>query len=258
MQQCNNMHPTWWLTSIWMHHIYQRQNYEVVRVDIFMGLKPKNGEPIKLNGAFHVNSLILHFVVASATKAQLGSLFHNCQIGIIFWSILEDLGHPQPRIPVHCDNTTAVRIANSTVKRQQSRSMEMRFMWISSKVAQEMYALAWHPGQGNLTDYQSKNHMGSHHLAVRLWYLHMKNSPRFLPRAQTPSALKGCVRTLDGGYLRKVTLPWAPRIQSPGHVTCSAVMVHDKCDTCYLQGPHIPTWSDLVRSHAGFAGSTTL
>jgi hypothetical protein len=44
--------------------------------------------------------------------------------------------------------------------------MEMRFFWISGKVAQDMYALAWHPGQENLADYQSKHHMGSHHLAV--------------------------------------------------------------------------------------------
>jgi hypothetical protein len=109
-----------------------------------------------------------------------------------------------------------------------------------------MYAFSWHPGQENLADYQSKHHMGCHHVAVRPWYLHMEISPRFLPRAQTPSALKGCVGTLDDGYLCKVPLPRAPRVQSPGHVTCATVMVHDKCDTCYLQIPRIPTWSDLV------------
>jgi hypothetical protein len=42
----------------------------------------------------------------------------------------------------------------------------MRFFWISGKEAQDMYALAWHPRQENLADYQSKHHMGSHHLAV--------------------------------------------------------------------------------------------
>jgi hypothetical protein len=53
-------------------------------------------------------------------------------------------------------------------------------------------------------------------------------------------------------------LPRAPRIQSPGHMTCAAVTAHDKCDTCYLQVPGIPMWSDLVRSHAAFARSTML
>jgi hypothetical protein len=91
----------------------------------FMGWMPKNGEPIRLNGAFYVNTTILRFVVASAAEAELGALFHNCQDGVFFWQTLTDLGHPQPKTPVHCDNATAVGIANNNVKRQQSRAMEM-------------------------------------------------------------------------------------------------------------------------------------
>jgi hypothetical protein len=93
----------------------------------FMGWLPKDGDTIQINGAFHVSTNVIRFVVASAAEAELGALFHNCQTGIIFWTILEDMGHPQPKTPVHCDNATAVGIANSTVKRQRSRSMEMRF-----------------------------------------------------------------------------------------------------------------------------------
>ncbi len=76
--------------------------------------------------------------------------------------------------------------------------MKMRFFWISDKCAQQMYALRWHPGQENLADYQSKHHTGAHHTKVRPWYLHEANSPKELPRALRPSALKGCVGTLDG------------------------------------------------------------
>jgi hypothetical protein len=78
----------------------------------FMGWSPKDGDPIKLNGAFFTLCTILHFVVASAAKAELGS--------IIFRLTLEELGHPQPRTPVHCDNATTVGIANNTIKRQRS------------------------------------------------------------------------------------------------------------------------------------------
>jgi hypothetical protein len=88
----------------------------------------KNRETIKINGAFYVYATILKFVVASAAEAKLGTLFHNCQDGIIFRQTLADMGHPQPKTPVHCDNATAVGIVNNTVKRQQSRSMEMRFL----------------------------------------------------------------------------------------------------------------------------------
>jgi hypothetical protein len=85
----------------------------------FMGWMPKNGEPIKLNGAFYVNTTILQFVVASAAEAKLGTLFHNCQDGIFFWQTLTNLGHPQPKTPEHCNNAIAVSIANNTVKGQR-------------------------------------------------------------------------------------------------------------------------------------------
>jgi hypothetical protein len=88
---------------------------------------PKTGEPIKINGAFYVNATILKFVVASAAEAELGALFHNCQDGIIFRQTLSNMGHPQPKTLVHCNNATAVGIANNTIKRQRSWSMEMRF-----------------------------------------------------------------------------------------------------------------------------------
>ncbi len=82
----------------------------------FMGWMPTNGTPICLNRAFQVSTTILKFVVASAAKAELGALYHNCQTGIIFRLTLTNMGHPQPKTPVHCNNATAVGIANNTIK----------------------------------------------------------------------------------------------------------------------------------------------
>jgi len=67
----------------------------------FMGWVPKNDKPIRLNGAFFVNTTIMRFVVASAAEAELGALFRNCQDGIIFRLTLENLGHIQPKTPLH-------------------------------------------------------------------------------------------------------------------------------------------------------------
>jgi hypothetical protein len=50
----------------------------------FMGWSPKDGDPIKLNGAFFTLCTILRFVVALAAEAELGALFLNCKEGIIF------------------------------------------------------------------------------------------------------------------------------------------------------------------------------
>jgi hypothetical protein len=86
----------------------------------FMGWMPKTGEPIKLNGAFHTNLSIMRFVVALVEEAELEALFHNCQTRMIFRQTLADLGHTQPKTPVHCNNATAVGITNNAVKQQQS------------------------------------------------------------------------------------------------------------------------------------------
>ncbi len=132
----------------------------------FMGSLPIDEKPIKLNGAFHTLCSILQFVVTLATKANLGTLFLNFQEGMIFKLTLEDLGHPQPKIPVHCDNATAIRIANNTIKRQRSRAMEMKYFWTCKKDAQDVYFFKWYPGMENLADYQSKHHPRAHHTTV--------------------------------------------------------------------------------------------
>ncbi len=86
---------------------------------MFMGWTPIDGDSINLNGAFFTLCTILCFAVALAAEAELGALFLNCKEGIIFRLTLEELGHPQLRTPVHCDNATTVGIANNTVKRQR-------------------------------------------------------------------------------------------------------------------------------------------
>jgi hypothetical protein len=84
-----------------------------------MGWKLVDGQPIQLNGAFYMNLVILKFVIASAMEAKLfGALFHNCQDGIIFRQTLSDMGHPQPKTPVYCDNATTFGIGNNTIKHQ--------------------------------------------------------------------------------------------------------------------------------------------
>ncbi len=89
----------------------------------------------------------------------------------------------------------------------------MQYFWARDKVAQDAYAIKWHPGQKNLADYQNKHHIGAHHQAVCPWYLHHNNFSLVLPRASKPSSLKGCVGTLPEGYVLNVPLPRVPKIQ---------------------------------------------
>jgi hypothetical protein len=93
----------------------------------FHGMDAQKWGPHTINGEFHVSTTIMQFVVASAAEADLGALYHNCQTGIFFRLTLAEMGHPQPQTPVHCNNATVVGIANNTIKRQRSQSMDMRF-----------------------------------------------------------------------------------------------------------------------------------
>ncbi len=173
----------------------------------FLGALPTAGRPIQLNGPIHTVASICKFVVASAAEAELGAIFYNCQDGAILRLTLEELGHKQPPPPVHCDNTTAVAIANNTVKKQRSRAMEKNFFWITNQVEIKNFNVTWHPGQENLADYFTKYFGARHHQLVRPYYLHMHNSPTMLPQALAPSTLKGCVGTLSNGYTRSAPLP---------------------------------------------------
>ena len=152
--------------------------------------------------------------MSSAAEAELGALFLNAKEGVYLRQILTEMGHPQPPTLVHFDNSTAVGIANNSVKKQRSRSMEMRFFWVADAVEAGKFDIKYYPGKENLADYQSKHHPGTHHTAVRPWYLHEINSPLVLPRATRPSTLKGCVGNLPKGYIRNVPLPRVPRDQS--------------------------------------------
>ncbi len=133
----------------------------------------------------------------------------------------------------------------------------MQFFWVGDKVAQAMYKLTWHPGLEDLADYQSKHHMGLHHIAVRPYYLHMENSPRLLPRATRPSTLKGCVGTLEGGYVCNVPLTRIPQRQSTSPVACAATLI-ESTDTYYSKAPRILTWSELTSSLKGLGKTTIL
>eukprot|EP00804_Cyclotella_cryptica_P004967 CCRYP_014094-RA/>CCRYP_014094-RA protein AED:0.12 eAED:0.01 QI:0/0/0/1/1/1/2/0/1245 len=203
----------------------------------FLGSIPTDDAPIKLNGAILVFCGILKFVVASAAEAELGALFLNCKEGKLQFLILEELGHPQPPTPIHCDNATATGIANDTLKKQRARAMEMKFFWVTDQVKQKFFNVRWQPGQENLADYFTKHFEPRHHLTVRPWYLHTRKSPSLLPRANAPSSLRRCLGTLPNGYTRASPLPRIPSTkcrvplgrQLPGLLHCHQYIAAPIC-----------------------------
>ena len=146
----------------------------------YLGHLPHRDRPIQLNGAVHYLCTVLKLVAASAAEAELGALFLNTKEAKVLRVTLAEMGHPQPPTPVFCDNSTAVGIANDTVKRQRSRAMEMRYFWVTDQVENKHITVDYLPGKDILADYVTKHHCARHHIAKRPLYVHMPTSPRYL------------------------------------------------------------------------------
>jgi hypothetical protein len=174
----------------------------------FLGSLPRDNEPIHLNGAIHVISRILRLVAASSAEAELSALFMNAKETKIIRLNLHQLGHPQPPTPIHVDNSTAVGIVTNTMKRNKSRSIEMRYFWLLDGSTQKLFNFKYHPWYENLADYPSKSHTGTHHLAVRPFYIHMPTSPHFLHCAAKLSVWQVCVNKLGPTYITKPSRPY--------------------------------------------------
>ena len=98
----------------------------------FLGNNIKSGKPIFLNGTIHTFCKITG-VAAFAAEAELGRIFLNTQETVKLRTDIQELGHTQPPTPIHTDNTTAMVIIHKTIKQQQSRAMNMRYFWTTSK-----------------------------------------------------------------------------------------------------------------------------
>eukprot|EP00978_Attheya_sp_CCMP212_P023735 scaffold73240_cov61-Attheya_sp.AAC.3 len=87
----------------------------------------------------------------------------------------------------------------------------MRYFYFCDQAKEGNFNVKWHPGLENLGHNTTKHHETKHHVNVRPIYLHMKESPRTLPRAMKPSDLRGCVGNKAGGYRTGRPLPIIPR-----------------------------------------------
>jgi hypothetical protein len=105
----------------------------------------------------------------------------NAQETKVTQLILKERGHPQPPTPIHINDTTTVGIVNYTIKRQQSRAIDMWYFWLLNGEVQKLFRFYYQPGQENLDNYASKHHSANINQHVCPYYVHMNNSPTVLP-----------------------------------------------------------------------------
>jgi hypothetical protein len=151
----------------------------------FLGNKlPKHDQ---LNGSILNVASVIKNVVASAAESQVGACFNNTQSGVPLRVTLTELGHTQPPTPLRTDNSTAFGILNETNKQKRSKSMDMRYHWLTDRVRQKQFDVYWGPGRENLENYHTKHHSEQHHKDMRGLILHQANSLQ---------VLRGCVKLL--------------------------------------------------------------
>ena len=125
--------------------------------------------------------------MASAAEAEYGALFLNGQASVPIRTILIEINNPQQPTPIQVDNSTAVGIANKSIKQKRSKAMDMRFLWIQDRIIQEHFNVFWKPRPTNLGYYHPKHHPTPHHIQVRHTNLHEPHISQ--------NTFQGCVNT---------------------------------------------------------------
>ena len=132
----------------------------------------KKDNPEFHNGSVLILSSIIKHIMASASETELAALFYGCKEAIPLRNTLEEMGHPQPPTPVTTDNSTAIGLTMDTMTPKASKSMDMRFQWLKSRRAQQLFRYHWAKGTTNRADYPSKHHSAAHHQRVRSLYVY--------------------------------------------------------------------------------------
>jgi hypothetical protein len=115
---------------------------------------------------------IIKGVMSSAAEAELGTLYTNGRKAVEEQNILEEMGHPQPPMPIQTDNSTAEGIINKKVQPKRSKAMDMRFHWLCDRaVNQHQFRIYLRPGPLNYADYWTKHHPPAHHKNMRKEFL---------------------------------------------------------------------------------------
>jgi len=91
------------------------------------------------NGAILNIAHIIKHVMASATKAELGTLYITACEAVYLRIILKELGHKQPTTSIQTDNSIAEGIINGKVQPKRTKAMDMRFHWLRDRECQDQF-----------------------------------------------------------------------------------------------------------------------
>ena len=121
-------------------------------------------------------------VMASATEAELGGFFENCQRVKSIRTALAEMGHPQPPTLVATYNTVTNRIVNGLAKLKRPIAIDMRFYSGRDIIQQNHLHIFWDEGKNNLAGCITKHHPIWHHRTMRPIYCKAKKKTSQIKR----------------------------------------------------------------------------
>ena len=82
---------------------------------------------------------IIKFVMSSASEAELGALFMKSQEMATMRNTLEEMKWPNPKSPIHNDNSAAAGVVNNTIVTRKLKTMGRRLHWLRFREAQGQF-----------------------------------------------------------------------------------------------------------------------
>ena len=119
------------------------------------------------NGPVLTISNIIKCVMSSAAEAKLAALYICAKEMVPLRQALVEMGWPQPKSPIQCDNSTAIGVSNGKKIPRKTKSIDMKYHWLRCRDAQGKFRYFWAPGPDNLADYSTNNHPAIYHLYQR-------------------------------------------------------------------------------------------
>jgi hypothetical protein len=148
----------------------------------------KNDPPESIGNIIEVLCKLPPNVVASIAEGEYCSQFLTGQTAYWHRVLLERMGYPQPSTILYGDNTTAIGIANDSIKAKKSKAMDNKMHWIQDRTRLKDFLPTHIATELNSADYQTKN------LSVKEHNRQVKNYIKFPPPDPENPSLKPSVR----------------------------------------------------------------
>jgi hypothetical protein len=117
----------------------------------------------RFNGAVISIAQIIKFVMASAAKSELATLFVTAREMIPHHQTLIEMGWPEPKSPIQTDNSTAAGVTNKTIVPRRSKMMDMQFWWLRCQESQDQFRYYLDAGSKSWANYHTKHHPDTYH-----------------------------------------------------------------------------------------------